>query len=529
MKRHHSFDDSEEPECEKKELVLLDDIRARRTACHDFLHFHRQANALQWMTQNKLHGAIWAKDKPVRKPDGEMKMVKTYYVTGYKKMFERLQSMPEKERNFYEMIFMGATRDDELHKGKKIGEDGKKNLCSIESIEAFDKEYRDRMAICHLHVDLDVNRVANPDVDFENLFPTYMNELISFYRAYFNLENEPKILMSDSSNEMKWSRHAVVKDQEYMFKSSADVGCFMQRFHFNILERYGSPEKNIFYVKKGKKNKEGEEIYEFVFDETIYTRWRVFRLLFNAKKGSERFLYPMKPWLNGVRSIHDITFAQFLESLVQYSEKPRVFLFSILDFDGLSALYTSKKLMTRIFFDDDGKCTFNPMKSTHITNYHPARIQQTCYDWYNDQMTELFESGRFTICKPVADFAGELMSKAAHDYDSRDEIATLNVSRFFFYGISRVKEIIACPHKGIPHKSNNVRYRITLVNQLNKFEPVRTMSCMDSADCMHRWVQPKKLTKDMLGEKLWERMEAYVGVVFATTNISTKELSVLWI
>ena len=206
----------------------------------------------------------------------------------------------------------------------------------------------------HLHVDAEFLKKRNPlangrelDEAFRVYCVEYMKELKIIRHA-----DEVDILVFDSSNERKFSKHYIFFVRGQMFQNNYHCGAFMRRLRNWIMDREGMrPEEDRFFLWGEKKDARDDadpvKNLEFLCDLAIYTRNRVFRLL-GSTKAKESLYRPMVPEHVEHAAQWCITQKEFLASLLQRNRQPdKTQLVVCLEEDGSEPASTSKKTSFR--------------------------------------------------------------------------------------------------------------------------------------------------------------------------------------
>lgn len=126
---------------------------------------------------------------------------------------------------------------------------------------------------CHLHIDLDVDKIKYPSIDV-SLVWIKLEPRIEEFISSAGLKIEETCLHF-SCGEKKGSMHIVIKIKDRIFANNAHVGAFMRCVQWLIEEEH--PELQYLYDRK-------------FIDMAIYTTNRAFRMLGHAKWGTNRYL-----------------------------------------------------------------------------------------------------------------------------------------------------------------------------------------------------------------------------------------------
>ncbi len=198
---------------------------------------------------------------PVFSKDICIKGAKKFFVCSYDRM-ERILKSSELEKHYYEIIQDGIA--------------------------------------CNLYIDIDIDLSVNNinKAEIEKL----INELISNMKnfmielSYATEFDDITFLCLDSTTDIKFSRHYIIKTKKGWFKNVCHCGAFMRQFanYCYKLEGVSSPYNSKWWFKI-KKPKKLTKIYEgggFIIDLSVYNVNRNFRTIFSSKKGKPNAFYP---------------------------------------------------------------------------------------------------------------------------------------------------------------------------------------------------------------------------------------------
>jgi hypothetical protein len=154
---------------------------------------------------------------------------------------------------------------------------------------------------CHFYVDAEFHHATN-DASRRDLAwsPARLNtvllqelgELCEQLGIIKDARKEMTVITLNSSTAKKVSFHFVVKfcDGQTVFKNNAHCGALRRQLEHRILMRYGPMQGNPFFFWN---QKEQEFVFkpermnkEFYWDGTVYSRFRIFRLLGSAKRSA---------------------------------------------------------------------------------------------------------------------------------------------------------------------------------------------------------------------------------------------------
>lgn len=254
---------------------------------------------------------------------GDGSKEKGFVVTGALDMWKRVKCAPGWERNYYEMLFTHRESD--------------------------------------LYLDIEHFPLTNSDSEFD--FDTrmrYIRELLAtMLDRLYNLKIK-RIIELDSSNELKNSRHLIVKIAGHRFANPAHCGAFMRRVALETFEMFpGGKVNNPFYQwpEKQVERVNPAETMIPVFDLGVYTQMRSIRLLYNTKKTGDRskcrFLVYMGEEKITAATNFQIPVAQmtdkhFLDTLIQLPSKKPVQLIEVTERDNTRARWTSEDPVSKL-------------------------------------------------------------------------------------------------------------------------------------------------------------------------------------
>ncbi|GMH34039.1 hypothetical protein BSKO_01873 [Bryopsis sp. KO-2023] len=136
---------------------------------------------------------------------------------------------------------------------------------------------------CHLYFDLEYEKEQNEDLDGCRMVEELVAKLDGFLRKWLGLTlADSFILELDSTTDIKFSRHLVIRLPNHAFKDNSHVKVLVNTF----LETLGRDELKV-------KSKDGKTCAHFV-DRSVYSRNRNFRMMYNTKAGRNAKLLPTK-------------------------------------------------------------------------------------------------------------------------------------------------------------------------------------------------------------------------------------------
>jgi hypothetical protein len=211
------------------------------------------------------------------KANSKLKGAKVFYCSSYSQFWTYYNNLSEQERCFYETLLPNQ--------------------------------------LCHLYMDIEGICATNPNVKFEDLYKSLINELRMFLRLFLDSESQLNIgiIELDSSTSKKFSKHCIIKIQNCYFKNNYHCGALMRQFQKRMLEKHGMPTKgNPFYIWSEKET-EFKDLSKKIFfvDLGVYTLRRQFRLL-----GSSKRCVPRRPLYLGTNK--KLTKNDFFDCLIQY-------------------------------------------------------------------------------------------------------------------------------------------------------------------------------------------------------------------
>jgi hypothetical protein len=174
----------------------------------------------------------------------------------------------------------------------------------------------------HLYLDLEASRETNKGLDAEQLVQDLLEELKVFMcQSYLAVPNtvllDPKLVVFDSSTSRKFSQHIIYKLNGVLFGNNYICGALMRNFHLHLIQRFGPPASNRFFVNPEASAKEKHKVC--ILDFAVYTKNRDFRLIGSCKrKGSSSPKTTLRwLWIQGAPG--QLNKKLFLEGLIQNS------------------------------------------------------------------------------------------------------------------------------------------------------------------------------------------------------------------
>ncbi len=246
----------------------------------------------------------------------------------------------------------------------------------------------------NLYIDLEINKKLNEEKynKFESeiepqLFEYIIGLLIQL--NYIEKCDECSIVILDSSNEFKISRHYIILLNEGFkkFKNTYHCGEFVRKLQSEIILIEKSINdndlinSNFFIINQNKNNIKS---IGFICDLSVYTKNRNFRLIYSTKINQNRFLLPkLNQKYFHIKDINKIGLRElFFLSLVQYinygDSSRKTEIINCFNLDNSEPVSTSK---TTISINNNNKSITNTIKSG-----------LSLYDkYYHDFYTKKFE------------------------------------------------------------------------------------------------------------------------------------------
>ncbi|PRQ45963.1 hypothetical protein RchiOBHm_Chr3g0497461 [Rosa chinensis] len=144
---------------------------------------------------------------------------------------------------------------------------------------------------CHLYFDLEFNKKdngnRNGDEMVDLLISVVFEALLEKYSIQGNME---WILELDSSTEVKFSRHLIIRIQKTAFKDNSHVGAFVTEICSRISSAKGRDGR--FENLSIRKDSSSADFSHLFVDTAVYTRNRCFLLALSSKAGKNSVLLP---------------------------------------------------------------------------------------------------------------------------------------------------------------------------------------------------------------------------------------------
>lgn len=499
------FDEDDDRPVYESHRIKINTSQWMRLKCFtDFpaMHWNYQSPALQEMDKRGA-GCVMAYD---RWDDKKKTAVKGFSICALVRFFELYRNLMLSSRVHYELIIMGMAYD------KEFGSESKGNLSMVSYFKDWDVNLINSSGLCHFHMDIETCKLKNPEYDFEKWFAILIDECREFYKTYLDEPDLPLVRLCDSSNEKKYSRHALFKScTGDMFLNNAHCGAFYRHFFLLLVQKYGLPERNPFFMwsKDEHITENAVQLKVCIADQSIYTRNREYRLIGSTKMGQQRELLPYCPITKTKTPIGEMRVEQFLNNLVQFTSLPEVGVIHMKEPSGSDPEWTSKNLSTRVMFDADGKA-FLKEESKHN---HTRKIN------YRNIVN---------ISSNTPEVIREIGKAIATHHCESDYVYTLQPMNFgysFYYGSGK-QSVAPCPHNGKPHKGNHIAYNAILLDQNFERKMVFYISCLDP-DCRDKPCKQKPL-RTILSPEMMQRLESHLDELMNHKDVTPEMLQCLF-
>lgn len=198
---------------------------------------------------------------------------------------------------------------------------------------------------CDLYLDLEYNKEKNPQVVEEYVEGNFKKECFELIEEEYGiLPTEIDLVIMQSSNAKKFSKHYIYKIQKRKFKNNYHCGAFVRKLRNRILKKYGSKmSENPFFVNHEKEQKNKKFNRVFFADLGVYTLRRQWRVYGSTKEGEYR---PLVYEGEETRDAELIDKKKLFNSLVQRipeEEVNEIQLLSCYEEDGSDPISTSNK------------------------------------------------------------------------------------------------------------------------------------------------------------------------------------------
>ena len=260
---------------------------------------------------------------------------------------------------------------------------------------------------CWLYFDLEYSLEANPGLEPTLVMDCFWQTFSSFSSEVLGFELDlTRVIELESSTERKFSRHVIVKclgGTTKALANNAQAGLLV-----NQLVRYADAHRDmaqLLFVQAPRKCHEVEREV-CVIDESVYSRNRSFRLLFQSKCGKERRLdlepsstkrfwacrpLPCVAMLDTMASFVPQGTELYEHQLlpVDHAPRPRLSKVSVIR-NGLKADPLLEYLMQ--FWD-------NVREANEPKASHPATVAQSCAQINELKLAVTLGNNRFCFCK----------------------------------------------------------------------------------------------------------------------------------
>lgn len=208
--------------------------------------FHTQQDAFNFADEEDPQGEYLRVFSQELESNGSRK----FLVSSYVEFWRRYKDIPQKFRHFYEIIREGRP--------------------------------------CHAYFDLEYGKQENPEVNGEKAVEAFLYLLRNVLQSEMNITMDEKwIIEFDSSSDVKFSRHVIVRLPGAAFLDNSHVGYFANEIIQEAMRhRHTSKFCRMMFVM----NKHGQET-TFI-DTGVYSRNRAFRLFMSSKAGKHVPLVP---------------------------------------------------------------------------------------------------------------------------------------------------------------------------------------------------------------------------------------------
>ncbi|KAL5567885.1 hypothetical protein UlMin_024460 [Ulmus minor] len=145
---------------------------------------------------------------------------------------------------------------------------------------------------CHLYFDLEFNRKDNADRDGDEMVDLLISVILEALLDKFSIQGcHEWIVELDSSTDVKFSRHLIIRIPKTAFKDNSHAGAFVNKICSRISsekEKDGRLEK--LFIKKDSSSVDSPS--QLFVDTAVYSRNRCFRLALSSKAGKSSVLLP---------------------------------------------------------------------------------------------------------------------------------------------------------------------------------------------------------------------------------------------
>ncbi|XP_015878419.2 uncharacterized protein LOC107414758 isoform X1 [Ziziphus jujuba] len=177
-----------------------------------------------------------------------------FLVSSYKEFWKRYKNMDSKFRHHYEVIQEGLP--------------------------------------CHLYFDLEFSKRENAARDGDEMVDLLISVIFDALLDKYSLQgNHEWILELDSSTEVKFSRHLIIRIPRTAFKDNSHAGAFVNEICSRIfIAKKGDERFEKLFIKKDSSSADSPS--QLFVDTAVYSRNRCFRVALSSKAGKNSVLLP---------------------------------------------------------------------------------------------------------------------------------------------------------------------------------------------------------------------------------------------
>ncbi|KAK7315144.1 hypothetical protein VNO77_33676 [Canavalia gladiata] len=144
---------------------------------------------------------------------------------------------------------------------------------------------------CHLYFDLEFDKRVNIGKNGDEMVDLLISVVLDALQEKYAIHGDYDwVVELDSSTEVKFSRHLIVRIPKTAFKDNSHAGAFVSEICSRILNARGN-DKNFerLFVMKDSSSSEASQLF---VDTAVYSRNRCFRLFLSSKAGKSSVLLP---------------------------------------------------------------------------------------------------------------------------------------------------------------------------------------------------------------------------------------------
>ncbi len=370
--------------------------------------------------------------------------------------------------------------------------------------QRYHYEVIDKKKPCNLYVDMEFEYEHNPSFDktkaeqLELEFRVFLiHGLLQEHAA--RKEEDIDIFVSDASNDKKFSRHYVVHIKNRSFVNNFHCGAFMRRLCNRAIREHGPEHKNRFFVRTAKtdlKTKEEIIVYGFLADLAVYTKYRMFRLLWSSKRKLPFEFRPLLPLSQTLTTIV-IDKRTFMSSLIQHVY-PDDALIEMKEPDGSDPKSTNDnhRFRTDKQLSDCLDKTLAHLELRASVASSPS-IRYDALLGRNVQSVDL--SARKIREEDVKDFLPHVCDCIRAEWGDTNINFKLSTYSSEYSKITLLSNSYLCRLKGAAHKSNHVSFDIFLATH------TFSQFCFNQDfPCQHKYDRKEKM--DLLPEEIRNRL-----------------------